>query len=142
MATVYLKYGTWNNTTKVYDYSAEKSFNALEFSDNVMVKRLSGSTLRGTDYAHKLYDKLTYKLIISADELHDATSATWIRTFFKAHAWKISTWATQGTRWTVGTDTTIADVIVNAETIPYEFLEGHKLLPEVTFELIDKYARG
>ena len=135
---VYLKYATFNNTTKVLDWSAESSFTELKLLEFPTVSRISGVTKRGRRYSHKLYSANTYQLIVSADVLADPTKYSLLISAFKSDGIKLSTWATAGTRWTVGTDTTILECTIEADKFPVEFIENSKYLPEVKFDLFQK----
>jgi len=137
--TVYLKYGTWNGTTKTFDYSTEQAIHALEFYYNLRVKRISDQTKRGIDFAHRDFKKKIYTLKISAYDLADTTIMAWIESMFAADCARFSTWTVIAERWTV-TDTSVTDFIIPAEDMQKEFIEGCKYLPEVTLELIKKTA--
>jgi hypothetical protein len=141
MTGLYLKYGTWNDTTKVLDWSAEQLLNAISVKAVPFTKRITSTGLQGVGVSHKLYKKYGYEIIISADELADSTKYSWLISFFLADGWLVSINSDVAKRWG-GSDLTQTTLVINTEKLPVEFLEGNKYLPEVKFECEDKYANS
>lgn len=137
--TIYVKYAVFNDTTKVLDWSAETSLDTLVFEEMKTVSKVNSVTLKGTRVSHRLFKSKKVHCVISADQLADPTKYAFTETMFTADCIMISTWATLATRWT-GTDTTQKKYTIEADSMPVEFLEGSKNLPEVTFELLQKEA--
>jgi hypothetical protein len=127
MTTIYLKYGTYSGTTLTW--SSSQAFNALKFIDYDEAEREITSTLRGYRIANSSFTRTSYDLEISAAELTNSTKLTFIKAFFKAHAWKFSL-----DNWT----SEKIVVVDEKERIPWEFLEGNKLLKKIKLKLIQK----
>jgi|GEM_PF-2912625 len=136
---IYLKYSTWNDTTKVFDDSAEASFSEIQFTEVPSAQRSLSATLRGRRVSHLLYSSKIWTLTISCDELADTSKFATLVSLFKAGNGKFSTNSNAGTRWG-GSDTTMKTFTVESDKMPIELIEGHKGLPEVTFELFQKGA--
>lgn len=127
MTTLYLKYGTYSGTTLTW--SASQSFSALKFIDYEEAEREITNTLRGYRVANSSFTRMSYDLEISAGELTNSTKLTFIKAFFKAHAWKFSlnNWSTE------------KEVVIDEkERIPFEFLENNKNLKKIKLTLIQK----
>lgn len=137
---IYIKYGTFNDVTKVLDWSTETAFNELEFKEIPTVDRISGKTLRGRRYSHRLHKAKMWNLVISSDELADPTKYAFIISLNEADAGKFSTWATDLTRWDENTDNTIEEFTIENDRLSVEFIENHKSLPHVSMELLQKVS--
>jgi hypothetical protein len=127
MTTIYLKYGTYAATTLTW--SASQSFSALKFIDFVEAEREITATLRGYRQVHSDFTRTSWDLEIGAGELINSTKLTFIKAFFKAHAWKFSldNWSTE------------KEVVIDSkEQIPWEFLENNKYLKTIKLKLIQK----
>ena len=127
MTNLYLKYGTYSGTTLTW--SSSQSFSALKFIDFVEAEREITNTLRGYRQVNSDFSRTSWDLEISAGELTDSTKLTFIKAFFKAHAWKFSL-----NNWSTETEV----VIDEKERIPFESLENNKYLKKIKLTLIQK----
>ncbi len=136
---IYLNYGTYS--AGVLTWGTEQAFNEISFKQLTNTERIKGRDLRQEEYSNLLSSRIIYELVITADELAATAKYTWLRTFFKAHAWKfsltpVSTVTPTPLLWSaVGTS-----VVIEDGDMPVEFLEGCKYLPEVKLKLIQKAA--
>jgi len=125
MVTLYLKYSNDKWLTESAD-----SFKTLYFKKYKTRESIQGSTLRSILFQHKLAVKSNNALvIISANELYQASKKTYIENFFTASAWKYSL-----DNWT-------SEVVVDlkeAGDIPFEDIEGNKNLQEIKMTLLQK----
>jgi len=121
-----LKYGTYIGDT--LNWSSSQSYNELEFKDLTSTERVQGSTLSGNRFNHLLHSRNVWRLTISADELYQATKETFMRAFYKAQGWKWSddNWSTE----------TVVDLLESGD-IPYEFINNHIDLKEITLTFIE-----
>ena len=124
--TVYLKYGTWSGGTLTW--SSSQSFAALDFDSIVNSDAIEGRDLYQIDYSNIVSTRNIYTLIISADELLDPTKWSFINSFHKAHAWKLST-----NNWT-----SEVEVMKPKGDLPVTRLEDCKYLKEVKYVLTQK----
>lgn len=129
--TVYLKYG--NYTSGIVQWSESESFSTLSFYETVETDRINQRGLNGIEYNHIKSSRSIWKITISANELVDSTKFAFIVALYKADAWKFSL------------DNWMSESIVNlkeAGEMPLEFIENHKLLREITINLIQKKPEG
>jgi len=129
MATVYLKYITWNDGTQQWDTSAKHSFKCLDFDDVKIAEKITGKTIRQIMFSHQKATRKKYVVIIGSDVLYTVAEMTWIKTFWDAQRWRLST-----------DDFVAHDIEI---TIPEEELQkgrtaGHKDLPKVSIEMFQK----
>jgi hypothetical protein len=127
MTTIYLKYGTYSSGTLTWSSSQEFDVPVyIEYEEN---DRITEKDVRGTFYSHLKDSRSVYEIKISANELADATNWTFLKTFYNADAWKISTddWTTEK-----------VCVLEESGRLEPEMLEGHKELREVVFHLVQK----
>jgi hypothetical protein len=123
---IYLKYSNDNWST---DHA--ETFNAVEVRPLVETERIKGKSLRGVLYSHLNYSRSNSVLVtISSDELYVATKKDFIKDFYIARAWKYSL-----DNWTTSVEVDLSE----QGNLPYQYLEDNVNLPEVTFNLIQKY---
>ena len=127
MTTLYFKYGTYSGTT--LSWSASQTLKAVKYIEYHETERIQETDIRGEKYNHQLSKRPVWEIVISANELANATKWTFVQNFFLAHAWKFSTdnWSTEK----------IVE-LGEAGRIPVEFLEGHKNMRQVKFTLNQK----
>ena len=128
MATVYLKYTTWNSGTNVWNaFSSAKSFNCLEFYSNKQKDIISGKTIRQSMFVHQLGKRKFWNIVIGADVLYSTTNWNWLVTFFEAHRWQLSE-----------DNITFYEVIMEDDVMPLAFSAGNKYLKKSSFKLTQK----
>jgi hypothetical protein len=126
MATIQLKYGTWNAGSLTLSDSCE--FDALQFIHNETNNKVSGFDLRESKYENLLSKRNYWDMKISADELTCNTSLDFLVSFWHAIEKRLSedNWLTC---YSVATD---------GGDFPKELIDNNKYFPEVTFKLIEK----
>lgn len=132
MNSIFLRYGSYVEGTLTWE-------TAKEFKPPVMRKlyiaeRISGDDLRSINYTH-LRSKRTksYEVIFSSNDLAVPTSLTYLLACLTAEAVQYSLvntdWATNGVTITFDASGKIA----------LDYIEGHKKLPRIALNLIQKY---
>jgi hypothetical protein len=127
MTTIYLKYATYSSGSVTWSSSQE--FDVPMFIEYIENDRITEKDVRGTYYSHLKDKRSVYEIKISANELTDDTNWAFIKNFYNADAWKISTdnWSTEK-----------VCVLEESGRLEPEMLEGHKSLREVVFHLVEK----
>jgi hypothetical protein len=121
---IYLRYS--NDNFETYTGIA---LNELKIKTTPIRSTVKGSTLRGTAFSHKRFTKTNnFSLVVSADELYSTTKYNFMLNFFKAGAHRFS-----------ADDTTYIDIVLDDENFNEEYLEENRLLPEITFNFLQKY---
>ena len=135
MNSIYLQYGTYSSGTLTW--SASKLFKPLIIEVLTETKRIKGYDLRDIPYNSKISTRSNgIKLTISANDLISDTNFDWIKSFYKADAWRFNY---TDTNWSTAS---VRAELDEAGNIPVEYLEDHKKLRKVTLTLKQWYPDG
>lgn len=130
---IYLRYGHWLAGSITWQP-------AVGFNETQLIEKNFTVRNKGVDLQQKPFNTLfahykKFKVVISADELANPTKYSFIKSFYAAHTWQIS--ETNNFAGTKNTDYYDVDLDESGE-LPVEFIENHKFLPQVTFNLTQK----
>lgn len=132
MNKLYLRYGNYSSGTLTYEA-------AVEFAPPVLrpikyFKRISGVDLREINFSHlKSARTKSYEVVLSANDLSVTSKFDFIVNFYKADAIQYNL---VNTDWdTLGVTCSIED----SGMLPIEYINNHKLLRRLKFNLIQKY---
>ena len=123
MTNLYLKYGNYDGTNTLV-YASSQPFTALKVYQKYKRETVGRITMRGTKYQHKKNYRNVYEITLSANDFYGTARFAYLVSCFQADKMQLS--------WD---DVTYIDVIWEGDSLEPEWIEGSKLLPEVTFEL-------
>jgi hypothetical protein len=129
MATIYLKYTTWNKATSSWNaWSSSLSFSCLDLDKKSIQHKISGETLRKVMYSNSLAQRKKWIVVIGADVLYSTTEMGNVESFWDAQRWKLSedNWSTE------------YEVVIPEEELQKARTANHKGLPKVTIEMFQK----
>ena len=107
------------------------AFNPLRLSSVPTSEGIRGTTLRGVRFYTRRGTRRVYTVVISADELSDASRLAFLEAFWS-----------DGVRWWITPEGGAEAELIVAEggELPREDIDGIVHLPEITMTLEEKYA--
>jgi len=133
---IFLSYGTYVNGSVVWQ-EPPTGFEAVTVVPKPQVKRSSGSDLRDVPYSHLHSARDSWELVVSADELADIAKKNYLKDFFYADAWR---YGASDFYYGYGMGYGYVDVfLLDQDVMPVSFLEDNVKLPEVIFNIQQKW---
>lgn len=105
------------------DYEFQSEFNTLKYYETPITGVISGRTLRGRQFEHLIYRDTEFTIVISADELISSVKRNFIKEFWEA-----------GHKY-IRTDGDYIQVFSGGGTLPIEYINDNKYLPEITLRM-------
>jgi hypothetical protein len=129
---IYLRYGNYVSGTLTYETAVE--FNPPILRPINSFKRIASNDLRDINFSHlKSSRTKNYEIVLSANDLSSSTKFTFMVNFFKADAIQYNLtnedWDTEA----------VLCSIDDSGDMPIDYINNHKLLRRLKFNLIQKY---
>lgn len=132
MNKLYLRYGSYVDGEIVWQTARE--YNPLILRKIYITKRISGEDLRDILYSHtKSYRTKSYEVVLSANDLISESNFSYLISFLNAEVCQFNL---TNTDWA---NNAVTVVIQESDQLPIEYLENHKQLRSIKFNLIQKY---
>ncbi|MBX3044844.1 MAG: hypothetical protein KIT33_15710 [Candidatus Kapabacteria bacterium] len=132
MNSIYLRYGSYVDGDIVWEDA--KLYKPTILRPLYLTKRVNGNDLRDIGHSHiKSLRTKSYELVISANDLINTNNFNYLLNFLNS---EVSQYNFSNSNW----DADGVTVIIEAnEQLPVQYINNHKLLRKVSFNLIQKY---
>lgn len=129
MTQIWLKYAN-SSTPGSWTWSSAQALYVLNFKERDYSERITARTLSGKAVSHKSWTKPFWEVTVGASEMYKSSIQTFLKAFYKAGRWKLSTDNFSSD------DTEVA--LEESGKIPIELRDDNESFPFLTLNLEQK----